>query len=224
MKSIYQEILGDEFVKLHPKVQERFSINSDMKKASIGTGMMESVWHGPFYTYPFLAIGHFRNIMFPNRGKNVPFKIENWAYVDGFGRETVTWLRTFYFKKSRRFDAYMINSASRSLIVDYLGTHQHLAVDIHLSVDPNGGLRLISGDQRFYEGFLGFKFPLIFSGIAEVCEWFDDASGLHQIEVIVRNPTWGRLFGYRGSFSVEWIDTTNLALDAVRPIREEKRE
>jgi hypothetical protein len=36
-------------------------------------------------------------------------------------------------------------------IVDYLGSHEHLAVDIDLSVDEGGGLRLRSGAQRFYE-------------------------------------------------------------------------
>jgi len=47
--------------------------------------------------------------MFPEYGTNIPFKIENYAYVDKFGRETVTGIRTFHTSKSRRFDAYMIN-------------------------------------------------------------------------------------------------------------------
>src|SRR5207302_4650604 len=118
---------------------------------------MQSVWHGPAYTLPFLYLGTWRNIMFPERGTDLPFKIENYAYKDSFGRETVTWVRTFKNRRGRRFDATMINSGRRGLIVDYLGTHQHLAVDIHLSVDEKTkGLRLRSGEQRFYEGKLGF--------------------------------------------------------------------
>lgn len=50
----------------------------------------------------------------------------------------------------------MIYSEDRGCIVDYLGTHQHLAVDITLSVAANGGLRLRSGEQRFYEGPVAF--------------------------------------------------------------------
>ena len=46
----------------------------------------------------------------------------------------------------------MIYSEARGCIVDYLGSHEHLAVDIDLSVDEEGGLRLRSGAQRFYEG------------------------------------------------------------------------
>ncbi|TMB86520.1 MAG: DUF4166 domain-containing protein, partial [Chloroflexi bacterium] len=47
----------------------------------------------------------------------------------------------------------------------------HLAVDIDLSIDEAGGLRLRSGAQRFYEGGIGFSFPMLFSGIADVREW-----------------------------------------------------
>jgi hypothetical protein len=113
-------------------------------------------------------------------------------------------IRTFQTKRPRRFDAYMIYSEQRERIVDYLGTHEHLAVDIELSVAPNGGLALRSGAQRFYEGPLGFSFPMLFSGVADVCEWHDDANRCFRIEVVVQNRTWGRLFGYKGHFNVEW--------------------
>ncbi len=185
---------------------------------------MDEVWRGRFYTLPFLFVGTWRNIMFPEVGHDVPFEIENWAYRDSFGRETVTWLRTFHTHRSRRFDAYMIYSEARGRIVDYLGTHQHLAVDLDLSVDERGGLRLRSGEQRFYEGPIAFRFPLVFSGVAEVCEWFDDSTGRYKIEVSVTNRTWGPLFGYCGSFDVEWIEAPNGPPEPVRPKREERRE
>jgi hypothetical protein len=202
MKSIYQQVLGDQFDKLHPQIQRRFSLTSQGGLAAVGTGTMERVWHGAPYTLPFLVIGTWRSIMFPEHGKNIPFTIQNYAYVDPLGRETVTWVRTFHSKRIRRFDAYMILSGQR--IIDYLGTHQHLAVDIDMSVDPNGGLRLRSGEQRFYEGPFGFRFPRFFSGVADVCEWYDDVAQCFRIEVIVTNSLWGKLFGYTGHFQVEW--------------------
>ena len=106
--------------------------------------------------------------------------------------------------------------------MDYLGTHQHLAVDLELSVAENGGLRLRSGEQRFYEGPISFRFPGFFSGVVEVCEWFDDASDRFHIDVRVTNRRWGPLFGYTGSFEVEWkqaADPTHLF-----PKRTEPRE
>jgi hypothetical protein len=166
--------------------------------------------------------------MFPESARGVPFTIENYAYCDDFGRETVTWIRTFQTRRAgrpRRFDAYMIYSQQRRRIVDYLGTHQHLAVDIDLSVDDQGGLCLVSGEQRFYEGPLGFRFPMFFSGVASVREWYDDALGKFRIDVNVSNKTWGPLFGYHGAFEVEWKTVPPGGVPAeVRPRREERRE
>ena len=110
MTSIYQQVLGADYRRLHPKIQERFGFSSKDEIAAIGTGTMERIWHGRFYTLPFLYIGTWRRIMFPERGVNVPFSIQNYAYLDRFGRETVTWVRTFQTRKTRRFDATMIHS------------------------------------------------------------------------------------------------------------------
>jgi hypothetical protein len=225
MTSIYQEALGPAFERLHPQVQKRFGFSGADGVASIGTGVMEELWHGRFYTLPFLYVGAWRRIMFPERGVYVPFTIQNYAYRDHFGRETVTWIRSFQTRRPRRFDAYMIYSPQRGKIVDYLGTHQHLAVDIDLSVDERGGLRLRSGEQRFYEGPIAFRFPLFFSGTADVCEWYDEAIEKFRIEVRVTNRFWGPLFGYRGTFSVKWrqVNPDEIPAD-VKPRREERRE
>ena len=224
MTSIYQLALGTEFERLHPKIQQRFGFSSDDQIASVGTGIMDQVWHGRVYTLPFLALGSWRNIMFPASGVQVPFRVDNYAYRDRYGRETVTWVRTFQFpEKARRFDATMIYSRERGCVVDYLGTHQHLAVDIHLSVSKNGGLKLQSGGQRFYEGPVGFRFPMLFSGVADVCEWYDESRQAFRISVVVTNKTWGKLFGYEGSFDVAYPPVQQVQTD-VRPLREEQRE
>lgn len=62
------------------------------------------------------------------------------------------------------------------------------------------------------------------SGVADACEWFDDSTGRYQIEVAVTNRTWGPLFGYRGSFDVEWVEAANGPPSSLRPRREEGRE
>jgi len=137
----------------------------------------------------------------------------------------VTWIRNFATRRPRRFDAYMIYSKARACVVDYLGTHQHLAVDIDLSIDDRGGLRLRSGAQRFYEGLLGFNFPLAFSGVADVCEWFDEPDQKFRIDVNVHNDIWGPLFGYTGSFTIKWLTINDGEIPAdLVPIRYERRE
>jgi hypothetical protein len=224
MKSIYEQALGSDFACLHPEIQRRFGFSSEDQIASIGTGVMEEIWHGPLYTLPFLYVGSWRSIMFPESGRNVPFQIVNYAFKDTFGRETVTWIRTFQTRRPRRFDAYMIYSEERRRIVDYLGTHEHLAVDIDLSVASNGGLALRSGAQRFYEGPVGFSFPMLFSGVADVCEWYDETAQCFRIEVAVKNRTWGRLFGYKGHFQVDWQPVSSGVPADYLPRRTERRE
>jgi hypothetical protein len=226
MPSIYQKALGMDFERLHPQIQKRFGFSSQDNVAAIGSGMMEQVWHGPIYTLPFLYVGTWRNIMFPQSGRHIPFTVENYAYRDRFGRETVTWLRKFNFShRTRRFDATMIYSQQRRRIIDYLGTHQHLAVDIDLAVAENGGLHLRSGEQRFYEGILAFRFPMLFSGIADVCEWYDDEVQKFRIDVRVQNKVWGNLFGYQGFFDISYqpVRFEDIPVQA-RPVREEARE
>lgn len=226
MTSIYRQALGGDFGRLHPKMQWRFGFSSVDETCQIGTGVMDEVWHGPWWTLPFLLLGSTRRVLFPSRGRNVPFTVRNYAYLDRFGRETVTWSRTFKFRRRFRvFDATMIHSKERDTIVDYLGTHQHLAVDIRCSVDDEGAMCIRSGEQRFFEGRLGFRFPLLFSGVADVREWWDETAQRFRIEVRVANKLLGPLFGYRGFFTVAErpCSADEVPID-VRPIREEVRE
>jgi len=217
---------GSDFQRLHPELQRRFGISSEDGVACRGAGVMDRVWRGASFTVPFLHIGAWRNILIPVTGTDVPFTIENYPYVDGLGRETVTFLRTFELPPRRaRFDATMIYSERRGAIVDYLGTHQHLAVELDLEVDERGGLVLRSGVQRFYEGALGFRVPLLASGVAELHEWYDDERQEFRIRVDVGNRRFGPLFGYRGRFTCTYEPIGPAGVpSSVKPLREERRE
>ena len=48
MTSIYEQALGSQFHKLHPKIQERFGFDSRDNVASIGEGIMEEIWCAPW--------------------------------------------------------------------------------------------------------------------------------------------------------------------------------
>jgi hypothetical protein len=203
MKSIYQKAMGSDFEKLHPKIQNRFGFTSKDGIAMVGKGIMTKVWHGPKFTLPFLCLGSKRNILFPEAGQNIPFSIENYAYWDSFGRETMSFIRSFRFpKRLRRFDATMIYSQQRKKVIDYLGTQQQVAVDIDLGISENGGLTLESAEQRFFTLGLKLNCPELVLGRASVCEWFDDTIDRYRIKVEVNNSIFGKLFGYEGVFDV----------------------
>ncbi|MBT2533023.1 DUF4166 domain-containing protein [Arthrobacter sp. ISL-48] len=227
MASIFARALGEDFHRLHPMLQKRFNVDTEAGYACVGRGVFSEVRRGAWWTVPFLRLGAYRNILFPDQGTNIPFSIENYPYIDGFGRPTVTFVRTLELSpvKQRRFDATMIYSAERRGIIDYLGTHQHLATDLILEVLPDNSLHLRSTGQRFYEGFLGFTFPSALTGTADLYEAFDDARGVFTIQMQVRNPILGFLFGYRGEFKCTFPDMpAEGAPQRLRPVREECRQ
>jgi hypothetical protein len=223
--SIFQRALGSDFERLHPRLKRRFSVGLDSGEACLGRGVMDRVWHGAGWVRPFLALGATRNILVPGTGRRIPFTIENVPYTDSYGRETVTFVRTFAFPRGvRRFDATMIYSEEREQIVDYLGTHQHLATDLDLSVDEAGALVIRSGAHRFREGRLDVRVPGLVGGDAVVRESYDEEAGRFRIRVRVTNRRFGPLFGYEGSFTATYPDATARACRAgLRPVREEAR-
>lgn len=221
MTSIFEQALGADFDRLHPMLQRRFGVGLDAGYGCVGRGTMAQIRRGPWWTVPFLRIGKIRNILIPDLGMNVPFTVENYPYRDPFGRETVTFVREYKVRRRpSRFDATMILSDGK--VLDYLGTHQHLAVDLDLSVQPDGSLRVCSDAQRFYEGPLAFRFPMLFSGRAELHESFDDAKNVYRIRLEVRNDVFGFLFGYEGEFTCDFIPASD-APDRLKPRRHERR-
>lgn len=223
MTSIFERAMGDEFSALHPMLQRRFGVGLDAGYACVGRGVMTRIRRGPWWTLPFLYIGKLRNILIPDVGTDVPFVIENYPYLDPLGRETVTFVREYRVRrKPSRFDATMVLDAD-GRVVDYLGTHQHLAVDLILKAEPDGSLLLTSDAQRFYEGPIAFRFPMLFSGRAALRESYDDAAQCFRIHLEVRNRVFGFLFGYEGTFTCEFPDAVD-APARLKPVRHEARE
>lgn len=225
MTSIFARALGTDFSGLHPALQARFGLTPDAGQACRGVGVMDEIWRGGPHVIPFLHFGSMRNILFPETGTTVPFEIENYCYRDNYGRDTTTFVRTFDVApgRRRRFDATMIWSQTRGCIVDYIGSHQHVAVDLHPSVRPDGGLRIRTGEQRFHEGHLSFRMRPWMSGAAQVDEWFDASIGALRIQVRVTHPRFGPIFGYRGRFTSTTVNAAAVPASA-KPYREQIRD
>ncbi|MFC7442027.1 DUF4166 domain-containing protein [Laceyella putida] len=226
MPSLFQQALGADFAKLHPQMQRRFGISSRDQLAVVGRGVMKRIWLKGSWLRPFLAVASRRHLLVPRAGERIPFMIENYAYTDSFGRETLTFARTFQFADRKvHFDATMIYSEARQSVVDYLGLHQDIAADILLSVEPNGGLRLRSGAQRLVGWGASMPLPAVCTGHADVCEWYSEEEGCFKVEVRVSHPLIGEMFTYEGSFQAEYMDVRpDQVPERVKPKRESRRE
>lgn len=225
-RSIVHRALGADFDKLHPRIRAQYGIDSRDDAAYVGSGVMDDVWHGRWYVVPFLYIGSVRRILFPETGRGIPFAIRNYAYRDRFGRETVTWKRTFTFpRRTREFDEFFVYSEKRGGPILYAGTHQHLAVDLHFKVEADGSMVVTTGRQRLFVGPLTIPFPRFFSGDAFVRESFNEERDAFEVDVAITNPFWGTILGYRGSFSLERIACPRDEIPAgTIPLRENRRE
>ncbi|MGW5732615.1 MULTISPECIES: DUF4166 domain-containing protein [Streptomyces] len=223
--SIFRTVMGADFDRLHPQLRRRFSVGLASGETCTGRGVMDRIWHGKGFVKPFLALGGTRNILVPRAGRHVPFVIENVPYVDTFGRETVSFVRTFDLPgRSRRFDAQMVLGPEGDRVLDYLGTHQHLASDLHPRAEPDGSLLIRSGRHRFREGPVDVDVPGLIGGDAEVRESYDDSTGRFRIQVRVVNRHFGPLFGYEGSFTAQYADVRSHGVrPGLRPVREEAR-
>jgi hypothetical protein len=111
--------------------------------------------------------------------------IENYAYRDRFGRETVTWIRTFDIRAGR----------SLRFVHDLWGTPRpDRRLSRHTpSISPSiSTCRWMSAEACGcgQESNASTKDVLLFSGIADVVEWFDDADQRFHIDVCVSNSRW----------------------------------
>ncbi len=186
---------------------------------------MERIWHGPFYTWPFLYIGSLRRIMFLASGRDIAFTIENYAYIDGHGRETFALIRRFELPRSERFDEWLIYSERCRRLIVLAGTHQHLAVELDAAVEADGALFLRTRAQRVYLPLLRVRFPRWFSGTAEIRESYNRRAGYFEIDVHIANSVLGPIFGYRGWFQLEWTECSPDRLPPhARPLREQRVE
>lgn len=92
-------------------------------------------------------------------------------------------------------------------------------------MDDEGAMCIRSDEQTLYDGWVAFRFPSAFSGVAKLREWWDEPGGCFRIEVHVANKLLGPLVGYRGSFTVEERPCHAADIPAdVLPVREERRE
>lgn len=204
--SIYQRALGDQFHLLHPQLQKKFGLHSTSGLMIVSSGMMKRIWGGKAIMTPFFKLSAKRHISFPERGENIPFTLENAAYVDPFGREAVAWIRRFSFPQVvRNFDATMVYSEQKRMVIDYVGTCQSWVTSLSLHVLQGGGLRIETGPQRLNLPLLKsfIPFPLLGRGIID--EWYDDLNECFQVRVHIQQPWFGTILAYEGEFTAEYV-------------------
>ncbi|MGO2751226.1 MAG: DUF4166 domain-containing protein [Pseudoclavibacter sp.] len=141
-RSVYELVLGDEVAQLHPQLGRYFGlIPADHE----GRGRGVYSWAGPRHRVlrPVFAWLAWRRILFPERGRDVPFTVVNSPDATG----GLSARREFEFARVTRVmeDTMRVvqGEDGTARLVDRLGRGRGLEVDLELRVH-DGGLRMRS--------------------------------------------------------------------------------
>lgn len=197
--TIYENLLGKDFKRLHPKLQERYALPNDIPFCAEGT--MKSIQTGARFLTPLLKLAANWKFLFPESGNNIPFMIKNTCRSLPSGLEEVYWERTFYFDKvTRYFNAFMTIDSERKVVKDYLGEPSLFYSDLYFEVTPDSNLVIRSGSQRLVISKIEVPIPSFLRGVVEVEEGYDDAREVFTIRVHIQNRIAGRVMAYEGEY------------------------
>jgi hypothetical protein len=227
---IYKLAMGAEFSRLQPELQDYFSLAPGSGHYGVGEGTFDIVGCRQPWLRPLLRLTAGEQAFFPEYGEGVPFRIENHAHLDPFGRSSLTARREIFFPGSTRIfqdttsvaqaalataaprkeaaadpaaETAQAGATSKARLVDYVGTYRRLVTDLHLSATPEGRLRGVSEASRLFLGPVRLPLPGALDAKAYAEQWWDAADGdggRHRIQVKVIQPQIGLVLVYAGSF------------------------
>lgn len=202
MSSIFERALGADADSLHPKVRERYGFDSSDDVSTVGRGTME-IGNNPL-AVPLLWAGTGVNLLFPETGPAVPFRVRNYAFRDSAGREALAIRRTLEVAptRTRAFDSVTVYDDEHDRLLDVLGTGAPVATELTASV-ADGALLLEAGDQWARIGQRYVPLPGALSVAVEVRDWYDDDDHCYRVAASVESPLVGQVMRYGGRFQQE---------------------
>ncbi|WP_082232525.1 DUF4166 domain-containing protein [Halobacillus massiliensis] len=204
MRSIFEKALGEKFSQLHPELQRKFGVTSDQNLMLLGQGRMSEIRGTTWPLRPFLNIGAHDHLIFAERGREVPFTMENYAYQDEHGNETISYVRRFFFPYTiRGFDAAMYYDKNEQAIVNELGKSGRLYTKLDVDVSKEGGLLIHSKDIHIKGSSLKFQ-----NITTSLYEHYNEDEQAHHVHVHVDHPLFGTLLMYEGLIYTEVLPIT----------------
>ncbi|MDL9978376.1 DUF4166 domain-containing protein [Microbacterium candidum] len=190
-RSVYERALGDELDALDPRLRAYFGAIPDGCRG-VGAGVFDSAGLRIRLLRPVFALLARWGIAFPESGADVLFEIENTPGAEGTLRAT----RTFHFPGRTRVMRDELRMVDGRLI-DHLGVRGILEVVLDASVSE-GGLRMESRSLALRAA--GRRIPL--PPVAKVAlEERTADDGMQHVDVRIRMPLLGEVYGYRGTFA-----------------------
>lgn len=194
-RSVYQRALPPErFAALDPGLRSYFG---PIPAGHVGVGQGVFAFAGPTVRYlgPVLRLLAWRSILFPDRGRDIPFTVRNEARAGG----ALVATRTFAFPGRPRtmHDRMTVGAGG---IVDRLGRRGGLEVTLSVAV-VDAGLRLTSRRLAWRLGRLRVPLPPLARVVVEE-RMVADAQC---VDARVRVTGLGEVFRYTGTFTYGFL-------------------
>lgn len=188
-RSVYQRVLGSAFDELSPSLRRYFGPIAP-GAVGRGEGVYDTAGSRLALLRPVLALLARRDVLFPERGHDVPFRVENRPDADGLAA-----VRTFRFPHAVRRTRDRMEVRDGRL-VDRIGRRGGLEVTLDARV-RDGGMRLTSTSLAWRVRSLRVPLPHLARVTVD-----ETASGTRQrVDVRIRVPVLGEVFRYAGEFS-----------------------
>ncbi|SEQ81432.1 DUF4166 domain-containing protein [Natrinema salaciae] len=198
MTGLFEREIGDDWRTLHPRIRDRYGLESGTGREAVGTGRMYELDRSPL-AVPALWLGSLDDFLVPERGTDVPFTIVTSPFVDAAGNEALVLRRRFETSPPRTFVDTLRWNPDRGCLTDLFGRSGHLAADVRIGAD-DGALALSIGTQwlRVNGRYVELPSPLSVDGTLR--DWYDDDAGRFRVSAAITNPLLGTVFGYDGVF------------------------
>lgn len=194
--SVYEQLLGEDFARLHPKLQHRY--RTEPGTTFRAKGVMTTIQHGSPLLLPFYQAAPLMDFLFPEQGNNIPFDMVHSCVDQGDDTYDIVWSRHFYFPtKTRAFNSTTRIDLKTKDAYDLLGKPAMMHSNLLLNVTKEGRLITRTNAQLLF-GVV--PLPSFFKGKAIVEDGFDDTRGVYTVHATVYNDLLGTIMMYAGEF------------------------
>jgi uncharacterized protein len=166
-------------------------------------GIMDRIWHRPFWLWPVLRVCACFDILFPEQGKDIGALMVVEGQYDGQGGGGQTWKRTFRFRHPRHFNATMRFDLYQARVVEHMAPLDLVEVVWNVRYEKPSTIYIETEGIRVGVSRFRVTLPRWASAQVRVRETaLVDRPETIIVDLRVQQPWLGEIFGYTGQFRV----------------------
>lgn len=195
----YEKIIGADFHKLHPMLQQRYNLKQGQTVRA--TGVMAIMQTKPVYLQPFYKMLSKFKFIVPQSGENIAFDLSYTLTHCDEKQAIYKWVRKFYFPNATyEFHTRMVIDWKTGIVKDYMGAPAVVNSHLRFDVTHDGQLMTRSQAVEAVVASAEIKVPTKLAPNALVVEGYDEKTQHYTIHLSIYHPIFGTMMSYAGKF------------------------